>query len=320
VRVAVTGAGGFIGAATCRRLAADGHDVVGLDLADTARGRVEAAGAEFRRCDVTALEELRQALSDADGVIHAAAIVSDWGPLAEFERVNVGGTRNVLEAAAGAERIVHVSSVAVWGYEFTEDITDEDEPPKPCGMPYIDTKGRAEQAALAAGATVVRPGDVYGPESVPWTIRPLDGLKRGRLRLPGRGEGLITPVYVDDLTDCFARALTRPDAAGRAFTAWDGHAVTTAEFFSYHGRMLGKDRLPTVPRPVAVAAAWVAEQVARVTGRPPTLSRNAITLISRKATYPNARARELLGWEPRVSLEEGMRRTEAWAREAGLLA
>jgi len=319
MRVAVTGAGGFIGAATCRRLADDGHEVVGLDVLDTARSRVEATGAEFRRCDVTDAAAAREALSDANGVIHAAAIVSDWGPMKEFERVNVGGTRNVLDATANAERVVHVSSVAVWGYEFTEDITDEDEPPKPCGMPYIDTKGRSELVALAAGATVVRPGDVYGPESTGWTIRPLEALKRGRLRLPGKGEGLITPVYVDDLVDCFVRALTHANAAGRAFTAWDGRPVTVAEFFSYHGRMLGRDRLPTVPGPVAIAAAWLAEQVAHVTGNPPTLSRNAITLISRKAVYPNARACEELGWEPRVTLEEGMRRTEAWAREAGLL-
>jgi nucleoside-diphosphate-sugar epimerase len=317
VRVAVTGAGGFIGAATCRRLVADGHEVVGLDVGDA--GRVESTGARFRRCDVTDLAATREALSGADGVIHAAAIVSDWGPMEEFERVNVGGTRNVLGAAAGAERVVHVSSVAVWGYEFTEDLTDEDEPPKPWGMPYIDTKGRSELVALEAGATVVRPGDVYGPESVPWTIRPLEGLKSGRLRLPGKGEGLVTPVYVDDLVDCFVRALTSPDAAGRAYTAWDGHAVTVAEFFSYHGRMLGRDQLPTVPLPIATAAAWLAEQVARVTGNPPTLSRNAITLISRKAVYPNTRAREELGWEPRVTLDEGMRRTEAWAREAGLI-
>jgi 2-alkyl-3-oxoalkanoate reductase len=316
--VAVTGAGGFIGAATCRRVAADGHDVVGLELAGDRRSKVEAAGARFVRCDVTDAAALRDALADREAVVHTAAILPDGGPPELFQRVNVGGTRNVLDAAGGA-RVVHLSSVAVWGYEFTEDIEDEDEPPKPCGIPYIDTKGRSEQVAREAGAIVVRPGDVYGPESDPWTIRPLDGLKRGLLRLPGKGEGLITPVYVDDLVDCLVRALTSDARPGRAFTAWDGRAVTAQEFFSYYARMLGRERVPTVPHPLAIAVGWVAETAARIRRRPPNVSREAITFISRRAVFPNTRAREELGWEPRVSLEEGMRRTEEWARQVGLL-
>jgi nucleoside-diphosphate-sugar epimerase len=319
VRVAVTGAGGFIGAAVCRRLGADGHEVLGLELAEDRRPKVVATGAEFLSCDVTDAPALRDALGGVDAVVHTAAILPDGGPPELFERVNVGGTRNVVQAA-GAARVVHLSSVAVWGYDFTEDIEDEDEPPRPCGVPYIDTKGRSEEVAREAGAIVVRPGDVYGPESEAWAIRPLDGLKRRLLRLPGRGDGLITPVYVDDLVDCLARALVSDAPPGRAFTAWDGHAVTAQEFFSYYARMLGRERVPTVPRPVAVAFGWLAETAARISRRPPNVSREAITFISRKAVFPNTRAREELGWEPKVSLEEGMRRTEAWAREAGLLA
>lgn len=317
--IAVTG-GGFIGAALVGRLVADGHRVIGVDVADAARAAVEAAGGEFRRADVSDAAATVAALAGCERVVHTAAIVSDWGAMDHFVRVNVVGTRNVLDAAqaAGASRVVCLASVAVWGYEFSGEMA-EDAPPRPCGMPYIDTKGAAEVLALGRGATVVRPGDVYGPGSVPWTVRPLEAMRSGAFRLPGRGEGLMTPVYVDDLVDGVVRALFAPGAAGRAYTVWDGEAVSARDFFAFHARMLGFHAAPRLPRPLVVGAALALEAVARARGRPPSVSRAALTYISRRGTYPNARAREELGWAPRVHLAEGMRRTEAWAREAGLL-
>jgi nucleoside-diphosphate-sugar epimerase len=83
--------------------------------------------------------------------------------------------------------------------------------------------------------------------------------------------------------------------------------------------MLGRKRPPRLPLSLAVAAGAAQEATARVTRRPPAFTRNAITFVSRKAVYSNGRARELLGWEPRVTLEEGMRRTETWFREQGML-
>jgi nucleoside-diphosphate-sugar epimerase len=166
---------------------------------------------------------------------------------------------------------------------------------------------------------IVRPGDVYGPGSIPWAVRPLEGIKRRQFMLVDKGRGLMTPVYIDDLVEAIVLALTVPDAVGRAFTAWDGHAVTCAEFFSHYVRMLGREGVPRLPSPVAAAAAGVQEAAARLTGRPPAFTRNAITFVSRRAGYSNRRARELLGWEPKVTLEEGMRRTETWFREQGML-
>jgi nucleoside-diphosphate-sugar epimerase len=83
--------------------------------------------------------------------------------------------------------------------------------------------------------------------------------------------------------------------------------------------MLGRAGLPALPRPIAAAAAGVQELVARVTGRPPVFTRNAITFVSRKAAYSNRRAIDVLGWKPAVTLDEGMHRTEAWFREQKML-
>ena len=297
--VAVTGAKGFIGAALCDRLRRDGEEVVPIDLPEV---------------DVTDAAAIGGALAGCDSVVHTAAIVDPDGSMDEFVRVNVGGTRNVLDAAArnGATRVVHLASVAVWGYEFSRDVT-EDSPPRTVGNPYIDTKAASERLALGRGATVVRPGDVYGPRSDPWVLRPLRALQAGLFVLPGKGDGIITPIYVDDLVDCIVRALRHERAAGMAFTCWDGAPVTAADFFAHHARWAGK-RLRTAPRPLVAAGAALGKLAGRPDVTPATLQ-----FISRRATYPNARAREVLGWEPQVPLDEGMRRVESWLRDQGMV-
>jgi nucleoside-diphosphate-sugar epimerase len=321
----VTGAGGFIGLALARRLAGDGARVLGLDLDESARGRVVATGARFERCDTTDALSVRKALDGAELVVHTAARVSDWGPMDDFVRVNVEGTRNLLEAAtaAGASRVVHISSVAIWGYEHRREL-DEDAPARPCGIPYIDTKGASDALALRrarAGApiAIVRPGDVYGPGSIPWAVRPLEAIRNRQFMLVDRGKGLMVPVYIDDLVDAIVLALTVDEANGQAFTVWDGNAVTCSEFFSHYAQMLGKGGIPSLPRPAAAAAAAAQEALARVRGRQPAFSRNAITFVSRRAGYSNRRAREVLGWEPKVTLDEGMRRTRDWFGDQGLI-
>lgn len=315
--VAVTGAG-FIGTRLCERLVAEGHSAIAIDVDPSAAGRVRSTGAEFRAGDTTDPGSIRRALEGAELVVHTAAIVREFGPMAEYVRVNVGGTENVLHAAGlvGATRAVHLSSVAVWGYDFKTDITEDEPPTSSSSNPYIATKAASELLARSRGATVVRPGDVYGPGSTQWARRPLELMRSGRFALPGRGRGLLTLVYVDDLVDCLYRAATLPEGAGQVFTAWDGKAVTVGEFFGHYARMLGKRRAPTAP--AAVIRAVLRAQSLLPGG--PQAHADGLIFTSRKATYPNARARELLGWEPRVTLAEGMRRTEDWFRSEGLLA
>jgi nucleoside-diphosphate-sugar epimerase len=290
--VAVTGASGFIGAALAERLRADGDEVIGIDL----------VGEPDRRADVADPASIVAALAGADAVVHAAAIVAERGRMEDFVRVNVRGTRNVLDAA-GSRRAVVLASVAGWGYEFRRDLA-EDSPPRPCGLPYVDTKGAAETLALRRGATVIRPGDVYGPRSGPWVIRPLEMIQAGRFFLPRPGDGVMTPVFVDDLVDAIVRALREPRAAGRAYTVWDGSPVTAREYFE----TLGGRPVRTLPAPLLKAAA-------RALGAGPS----AVTFVTRHAAYPNARARRELGWEPRTTFQDGMARTREWARTVGLL-
>ncbi len=323
--VVVTGAAGFIGRGVCERLTAEGSVVTGLDLAVKAESQqdAESSGWRLTQCSTTDSDALDRVLNEsgADAVVHAAAIVSDHGSMADFIEVNVRGTRNVLDAAkrSGVKSVAHISSVASWGYDFIREPVDSSWTRRQ-GVPYVDTKAASDDLALRRGAAVIRPGDVYGPRSTPWSIRPLESLKSGRFRLPGKGTGIMTPVYGDDLVDLVVRALANPEASsGRAFTGFDSDPVSAVEFFDHYARMLGMSVTPTVPRAIAVAAAAALEAVAKLTGATPELSRNAIIFVERKAGYRTTLARELLGWQQTVDLTEGMRRTEQWFRQVGLL-
>lgn len=316
---AVTGAAGFIGGAICDRLAAEGASVRGLDVNEAAAGHVHATGAEFVAADIVERGSLEPALVGADLVVHAAAYVHEWGRMDDFVRVNVGGTANVIDAAraAGVERVVHISSVVVYGYDDPAEQA-EDAYRRAYGIPYIDTKAASDRLACRRGAIVVRPGDVYGPGSVPWVLRPLELARAGRLALPGRGDGVMLPCYVDDLADAVVAALERGEP-GRAYAAWDGVPRPFAEHLARIARLAGAREPRRLPRALLELAGAAVEALARLRGRPPALSGRAATFVARRGTVSIARARDELGWQPRVAYDEGMRRTEAWLRERGLV-
>lgn len=313
-RVFVTGANGFIGTRLRTMLADRGTEVSGVDL----RG-----GAEVVTGDTTEPSTWAQHLHGVDAVVHTAAIVTFDGDRDEFWRVNVLGTRRVLDAAAaaGVPRVVVLSSVVVYGFEGEGEI-DESRPIRPNGSPYVDTKIATEQVALqtyAAGeleVVVVRPGDVYGPGSPPWTLAPLAELRRGRRGIP-RGGGLLNPIFVDDLVEGLVAACSRPDAAGQVLNLTAG-AVPTRAYFRRLGEMVGTTPVE-LPAAVLRPAAGLLRRVDELRGRETHLSAFTIDYLARRLEVSNARARRVLGWEPRIDLDEGTRRTENWLRATGTI-
>jgi nucleoside-diphosphate-sugar epimerase len=136
--------------------------------------------------------------------------------------------------------------------------------------------------------------------------------------VPGKGDGVMLPLYIDDLVDAVELALEAGDP-GRAYTVWDGEPVRFGDYFDRIGAIAGSGPARRVPRPVLTGLARAMEAVAALRGRPPEFSARAATFIDRRGTVSNRRAREELGWEPAVSFEEGMARTERWLGEEGLI-
>lgn len=318
-RVMISGANGFIGRALARRYRADGWEVRGVDLrAESVTGVV--AG------DVGTPGAWQHVARGCDLVVHTAALVSNTATLTEAWRVNVCGTRHVLDAArdAGVPRVAVFSSAAVYSHDRGDDC-DEHRPVRPTGSVYGDTKIATEQVALQAHAggelavTIVRPSDVYGPGSRPWTIVPVQMLRSRQVVLPARGRGAFIPVFVDDLVDAVVLAAASDAAAGQVFNVTGGVSVTTREFFGYYCRMLGIGPPRVAPTAVAVALAETMGRVLRATGRPSEANAATMHMLSATGSLSIAKARELLGWEPAVDLDEGMRRTEEWLRTEGYL-
>lgn len=313
---AVTGAGGFIGGAVCRALVdAGASEVAGIDVSSDMDERIRAAGSTPRIGDVTDPAQVASALDGAEVVVHTAAAVREYGEMKDFIEVNVRGTANVLDAAeaAGAERVLHISSVVVYGYADERD-QDESATRHSVGIPYIDTKSASDRLAARRGAVIVRPGDVYGPGSVPWTVRPAELMRRGRLALPGKGDGTMLPVYIDDLVAGIVAAIRR-GSPGQAYTVWDGRPVPFQRYFDLLAAEVPGATAPrSLPKALLHAVGAGTEAVARLRGRPPAFGRHGVTLTDRRGTASNARAREELGWGPEVALEEGIARSGEWLR------
>ena len=302
----VTGAGGFIGSAVCARASAAGARVIGLEMDGAGVERARAAGAsEVIEGNVTDGSSVQAAVSDADLVVHTAANVREWGPMSEFIEVNVAGTAKVLEAAPDEAKVVHLSSVVVYGYDSPETL-DETAALRSVGIPYVDTKAASDRLARERGAVVIRPGDVYGPGSLPWVVRPLDLMRKRLLAVPR--ESWMLPVFVDDLVEAILLGL-ESGAPGEAYTAWSGDRITFAEYFDRLAEAAGLKPPSRLPAPTLWLLGALAEGGARLTRTPPAIGRFGATFVSRSGAASNRKLREDLGWEPRVGIEEGIARS-----------
>lgn len=311
--IAITGIGGFIGLRMAQRAHELGWQVRGLDLSETAAERARAVGAEVFVGGVNDVAVVTAVLKGADIVFHTAAIVEEDGARELYERVNVEGTRTVATLArdTGVQHFIHLSSVMVYGFHYPANVREEG-PLDGTGNIYNETKLSSERVAMSLHnpkgmqVTVIRPGDVYGVGSVPWILRPLDLIRRGLFMLPDGGRGVINHVHVDNLLDGVFLAIEKR-AGGEAFTISDGVATSCKDYFAYVARMAGKHSLPTLPAPLVFLLIALGTWVSRFFGRKFPASAAATHFLMRRNAYSIEKAQRMLGYAPRITLENGMR-------------
>ncbi len=322
--VLVTGATGFLGGALARRLAADGAHVKALARRPN-RDRFirDVNNIEIVMGDITGAERMREVMPGIDYVFHVAAATG--GKLELQRRVNVGGTRNVMLAAAdaGVKRVVHVSSIAVYGFGYTSDVS-EDMPQKPGNVPYNISKSEAEAVVREVAAdkgvsfSIIRPGMIYGPRSRGWTIRMFNLAKSNPTIFIGNGSGAAHPIHVDDVVDLTVLLALHPAAEGEAFNCSVDPAPTWREYLGAYSRLAGHNRWFGIPIPLVKLLAPILELGMRLRGEPQDLPA-MLSFVQGRKTYKMDKARDLLGWKPKVDLQSGINSCVPYLREKGLL-
>ncbi|MFN8093003.1 MAG: NAD-dependent epimerase/dehydratase family protein [Vicinamibacteria bacterium] len=327
MRVALTGASGYTGGRLLEALQRRGDEVrVLVRPSSDAGARLAAGGAAIVPGGLTDAAAIASLVEGCDAVLHVAAVYRTAGHPDEYYReVNVGGTGRLLEAAAqaGVRRFVHTSTVGVHG-DVKNPPADETAPFAP-GDVYQRTKAEAEALALryhrerGVPVAVVRPGAIYGPLETR-LLKLFRAIARGRYAVVGDGRSLYHPVYIDDLVRGFLLALERPEAVGESFLVCGPRYVSQDELAALVARHTGGRVLPFhVPAWPLQAAGAVVEAVCVPLGIDPPLHRRRVDFWTKSRAFTTEKARRLLGYEPQVSLDEGIARTVASYRAAGWL-
>lgn len=323
----VTGATGLAGSHLVERLVEQGHEVVAFVRPTSDTGLLKKLGVHLALGDLDDQRSLETGMKGADVVFHIAAKVTDWGSWAEFQRDIIDGTRHVLEAmrACGVRRIVYMSSVAVYGYAAHRGGIWEESSPYASRFLgweyYAPAKIAAEKLVLSyhhknwVEACVIRPGWIYGPRDRASLPRLVQFLKGRMACCIGPGDNPVALIYAQNLADACLLAATRPGAFGGIFNISTDCQVTQRQYLNALARGLGlKPVTRSIPAIVALNIARISEFSARLIGQkhPPMISRYAVYILSNKAVFDCTRARQELGWNPRIGFEEGLAKTIEW--------
>ncbi len=321
MRYLVTGAAGFLGTAVARRALAEGDEVVALVRDGARAAALEEAGATVRIATIGDPNAVAEAAKGCEVVVHCAAVTSHRAARRALRWTNVAGTENVINAArhAGCARVVHVSCADVT--LSNEDRVNWNERRELSHRP-IDEHARSkllgEEIALSQNGqgievTALRPAILWGPGDrthLPGLVR--EALPSG-LRLVGAGKNLVSTTYVDNFVDAVLAAAEVEKAAGNAYYITDGAFLEAHELFGQLSEAIG------LPRPrrgpplgIAYAVAWARMRLG-AGGWWPT----DVVQRGRSTYFDHQSACADLDWEPRVTVDEGMRRLAEWAKEVG---
>lgn len=332
MKLLVTGGTGFIGSHLAEEGRRRGAEVVVLGLTDRPEEQANAAllsgmGAEVISGSITDAELCRRASRGATHVFHLAVAMREGGKSDEFfEAINLDGTRHLLQAATTerVQRFVYCSTIGIYGHR-APGITSEDSPLSP-GNIYERTKVAAERLVrdfaenCAVPAVVLRPADVYGPRDQR-LLKMFKGVSRGRFPLFGPGNGRRHMVYVHDVVSAFFKACERSEAVGKGLIVAGPRPCTLRELLDEVAAATGSRRygvrLPLAPM---LGLAAVVEDVSAALAIDPPIYRRRMDFFHSDSAFDISKAREVLDWEPKVDLREGIRRTLEDYRRSGALS
>ncbi len=326
MRYLITGATGFVGshiAEACERK----KQILSAIVRPTSKtDELEKLGAILYRGELSDANLVRQAVLEADVVVHCAAKVGDWGPIEPYREINVECLRVLLEACKGQaiSRFILMSSLGVYSMKHHHGANETEPLPRWHGDGYSQTKVEAEQLAMhyykewGVPVVILRPGFVYGPRDVTVMPRIISALKNHRLRYPGGGEAALNTIFVNNLVDAVFLAVECEKAVGQAYNLTDGEYVSKRKFI---GTIADRMELPhptrTPPLWLAYLVTWCAEQLAKLKGakKAPLFNFPRLKFIGYNLDFSIQKAMDDLGYRPRVNFEEAIGETMDWYKK-----
>jgi nucleoside-diphosphate-sugar epimerase len=325
MKVAITGATGFVGSHLAEALRRRGDEVVCLVRSPEKAAALEANGCRLVKGDLLDDASLRTLMAGAELLHHVAgAVTSVGGGDAHFARVNEEGTRRALAAAreAGVGRVVHVSSLAASGPSERGAPLPDASAARPV-TPYGRSKLAGEEVVRSAGVpfTIVRPPAIYGPRDRQF-LPAYDVARRGFAPVLGDGYQELSLVHVRDLADALVAAGLAAAAEGRTYHAAHPAVVTQRDLIAAIGRAMGRDhiRIVAVPKPIVKVILHVVGAAADLVGSDTVLRpTKAPEFFAAAWTCSSAPLQADAGWTAQIGLDAGTADTARWYREQGWL-
>ncbi len=273
MRYLITGATGFVGGHIADACVQKDQTLSAIVRAASNTGELEKLGAILYRGELSDAALVRQAVAEADVVVHCAAKVGDWGPVEDYRNVNVGRPLRqvLLDACKGQalSRFILMSSLGVYATRHHHGTTEADPLPTWHHDGYSQTKVEAEHLAMhyykefGVPVVILRPGFIYGPRDRTVLPRIIGALKLNRLRYPGGGEAAMNLIFVNNLVDAVFLAVANEKAVGETYNLTDGEFVSKRKFIGAVADAMG---LPHPTRRPPLWFAWTVTWCAREAG------------------------------------------------------
>ncbi|MBM9602710.1 NAD-dependent epimerase/dehydratase family protein [Desulfopila inferna] len=327
MRVLVTGGTGFTGKALVRRLLDENHDVIALDYQEGLKTEeLREWGAEVVIGTVTDREIVRKVMQGVDIVHHLAAAFREMNvPDSYYREVNVGGTRIVLEEAYACKvkKFIYMSTCGVHG-NIDNPPGGEDAPIQPADY-YQQTKYEAEpvvQEFFRKGmkTVILRPAAIYGPGDPERFQMIFKRVSRGMFPMFGSGKTYYHPLYIDNLIDACMLSMQDGKGDGQAYLIADEHYVEIKDLVLKTAKALRVDvRIPHFPVMPVVIAGHICEKLCRPFKIAPIIFPRRVDWYRQNRAFKIDKARKELGYQPKIDLDEGLRRTGEWYKSEGYL-